>query len=87
MRAKLHSRISQYLIAATQHMFKAGQQNQANAIPHGVCKVKSSQKSFNRSRDRNSADTAATEFVTLAINIIVKSIIILGENKLNCQAH
>jgi len=27
-------------------------------------KSKSSQKSFNRSRDKNSADTAATEFVT-----------------------
>jgi len=26
--------------------------------------VKSSQKSFNSSRDRNSADTAAAEFVT-----------------------
>jgi len=41
--------------------------------------VKSSQKSFNRSRDRHSADTAATELVTLAINIIVKTIIILEE--------
>ena len=34
--------------------------------------IKSSQKSFIRSRDKNSADTAATEFVTQAINIIVK---------------
>jgi len=41
--------------------------------------VKSSQKSFNSSRDRNSADTAAAEFVTQAINIIVKSIIVLEE--------
>src|SRR6218665_2656235 len=44
-----------------------------------VDQVKSSQKSFNKSRDRKSADTAATEFVTEAINIIVKSIIILEE--------
>ena len=39
-------------------------------------RVKSSQKSFNRSRGKNSADTAATEFVTQAINIIVKNITI-----------
>ena len=54
-----------------------------------VTRVKSSQsqKSFNSSRYRNSADTAAAEFVTLAINIIVKSIIVIEGKKLNCQAH
>ena len=52
--------------------------------------VKSSQKSFNRSRprDKNSADTAETEFVHISnINIIVKKYFNTREKQLNCQAH
>jgi len=42
---------------------------------------------FNRSRDKNSADTAATECVTLAITIIVKKYYNAKGKQLNCQAH